>query len=127
MAAEYLAKAYFSKQGYLIISPDSHETPYDFIVTNEDLTYKVQVKSAITGVNDDYVRFRNKHGGNNQSYTVSDYDILAGVWVERSQIYLFRSEEVNSGRFGETITVASQSGRTLNSHERFEPYFTGRI
>ena len=125
MSAEYLAKAFFSKKDFLIITPDTHETHYDFIIENEEDTARVQVKAAVAF--EDLIRFRNKHGSNNAFYEISDYDILAGVWVEESRIYLFYSKDINGKEFGESITVGSKTGRILDNHKRPKPYYEGII
>ncbi len=126
MAAEYLAKAFFSKQGFKILLPDTHETSYDFIIlTEEGEQARVQVKAAVF-IND-LVRLRNKHGANNVSYKVSDYDILCGVWVEKSRVYLFYSKDINENGFGEALTVDTLDGRSLSKHRRLEPYFKGNV
>lgn len=125
MAAEYLAKAYYAKLGYTLLLPDSHETSYDFIACIDDISVRVQVKSDVVFA--DLVRFRNKHGCNNASYKIDDYDILAGVWVEKSRIYLFNSKDINEQGFGESLTVDTISGRSLSNHRRLVPYFSGQI
>lgn len=126
MSAEYLAKAHFSKKGYLIVTPDCHETNYDFLINKEKEQFKVQVKSINT-VNNYLARIRNKHGADNKAYKKSDYDILAGIWVERNKIYLFNSDEINETSFGETITVERLDGRKLDNHKRPSPYYEGDI
>lgn len=127
MSAEYLAKAFFSKNGYLIITPDTHETSYDFIAVDQNgNSDRVQVK-AVNELKSGLARIRNKHGSTNRLYLKNSYDILAGVWVERSKIYLFNSEDVNENEFGEAITVERLDGRKLDSKRRPEPYFQGNI
>ncbi len=121
MAAEYLAKAFYSKQGYQILVPDTHETAYDFIAG----TTRVQVKAEVSY--GDLIRFRNKHGANNAAYKPDDYDVLAGVWVARSRIYLFHSHEINGQGFGESLTVDTHSGRSLSNHRRLVPFYSGPI
>jgi hypothetical protein len=128
MSAEYLAKAHFSKQGFSIITPDCHETNYDFIaLSKEGLLNRVQVKAVNNLVKFNLARIRNKHGANNKLYKREDYDILAGVWVERNKIYLFKSEDVNETSFGETISVAKLDNTPLIKFKRPIPYFTGDI
>lgn len=73
------------------------------------------------------MRFRNKRGAKNTSYKMGDYDILAGVWVEASRIYLFRLPDLIKSGMGEAITVATYSGRPLSAHARNYPYFSGTI
>lgn len=127
MSAEYLAKAHFSKQGYLILTPDCHETNYDFVILKEGEHKTVQVKSVLeieSGFN--LARIRNKHG-QNRSYKREDYDILAGVWIAKNKIYLFRSEDINSAGFGETITIARLDGTKLFKRNRPIPYYEGEI
>lgn len=124
-AAEYLAKAWFSKQGYSILVPDTHETPFDFLAMSGSEVVKVQVKATTTV--GDLIRIRNKHGGNNAAYEPTDYDILAGVWVDRSRIYLFRSDVINSGEYGEALTVDTVISRDLSNHKRPKPYYEGSI
>lgn len=127
MSAEYLAKAYFSKQGYLIQSPDCHETNYDFVAIQDGISLRVQVKAVIEIQGKfNIARIRNKHA-KNKLYLQQDYDVLAGVWVERNRIYLFKSEEVNENSFGESITVSKLDERLLSSRKRPVPYFEGDI
>lgn len=127
MSAEYLAKAHFSKEGYLIITPDCHETNYDFLAIRNEEKVRVQVKSVIEIVPFNIARIRNKHGANNTSYKVDDYDVLAGVWVERNKIYLFESDMINETVYGESITVAKLDGSKLSLRDRPIPYYEGDI
>lgn len=124
MTGEYLAKAFFSKEGYSILLPDSNETSYDFVAEKDGVYTRIQVKTDVSF--GDLVRFRNKHG-QNRAYSINDYDVLCGVWIERNQIYLFHSIDVNDHGFGETITVATHSGRPLSNHKRLAPYYSGNI
>lgn len=127
MSAEYLAKAHFSKNDYTIISPDCHESHYDFIAIKDNINFRVQVKSIIELPSFNLARIRNKHGAFNKSYKASDYDILAGVWVERNKIYLFKSEEVNENGFGETISVDKLNGKELSKRNRPVAYYEGDV
>lgn len=127
MSAEYLAKAHFSKIGYLILSPDSHETNYDFIISRTNDLLKVQVKSVIELKAFSLARIRNKHGATNKPYAIKDYDILAGVWVERNKIYLFRSADINENQYGEALTISKLNNTSLSNHKRPLPYFEGDI
>lgn len=122
MSAEYLAKAHFSKQGHLIFSPDCHESHFDFIAGDK----RVQVKSIIEYPAFNIARIRNKHGSTNRLYSVEDYDILAGVWVNRNKIYLFNSKDVN-GICKETITIARLDGTELRDFNRPVPFYAGDI
>lgn len=129
MSAEYLAKAHFSKKGFGIISSDTHEKPYDFIIDAPLGFLKVQVKAAILVKqgNFDLIRFRNKHGSENKFYKREDYDILAGVWVEKNKIALYTSDDVNSGEYGETISLCKTDGSPLGKRHRPTPYYFGDI
>ncbi len=127
MSAEYLAKAHFSKQGYLIISPDSHETSFDFLIHKGNEVFKVQVKAVLELEDFKLARIRNKHGANNKSYKQSDYDILAGVWIDKNLIYLFKTEDVNEIGFGETISVSKLDGSKLNNRKRPVSYYEGSV
>lgn len=131
MSAEYLAKAHFSKIGYLILSPDSHETNYDFIISLDENSekIKVQVKSVLEVKSFNLARIRNKHGSSNKPYAIKDYDILAGVWIERNKIYLFKSEDINSRKFGETLSLCRLDGTPMinRKRQRAVPYFEGDI
>lgn len=124
-SAEYLAKAFFSKKGFTIYDCDTHEKPFDFLIELDGETKKVQVKAGLHARG--LLRFRNKHGANNGSYSVEDYDILAGIWVEKSKIYLFESKVINGPDRKETITVERLDGRELSRHSRILPYYTGSI
>lgn len=110
VTAEYLAKAFFSKQGYTILTADTHEKSYDFIIEKENVFQKVQVKAGIPSKTTkgpyEYLRFRNKHGSNNAKYTAEDYDILAGVDITNSTIYLYNHKYLIDEGFSETITAA---------------------
>lgn len=125
MSAEYLAKAHFSKAGYYILSPDTHERSYDFLIEKDGVFEKIQVK-AVLETDFNLARIRNKHGAKNKLYEVDDYDILAGVWIRHNKIYLFRSEEVNN-IFKETITVSKLDGTALKDFKRPVPYYEGSI
>lgn len=127
MSAEYLAKAHFSKLGYAILSPDCHESHYDFIIDVGDFTSRVQVKSVLILESFNLARIRNKHGASNKLYLKDDYDILAGVWVEKNKIYLFKSEDVNELGYGETISIARLNGTELKNFNRPLPYYQGDI
>lgn len=122
---EQLAKIYFLNQGYEVLSPSTHEKPYDFVVEKNSKFQRVQVKTEVCFGN--LVRFRNKHGANNASYKVSDYDILAGVWIDRKQIYLFKSSDINETKYGESLTVATIDGSELRKFDRPTPYEMGII
>lgn len=126
MSAEYLAKAHFSKLGYAILSPDCHESHYDFIIDVGDFTSRVQVKSVLS-TSFNLARIRNKHGATNKLYLKDDYDILAGVWVEKNKIYLFNSKDINETNYGECITVERLDGTTLTKGNRPRPYYQGDI
>lgn len=127
MSAEYLAKAFFSKNGYTVYSPDSHDNAFDFIASKDGLYRRVQVKSVIEIPKFNLARVRNKHGSTNKLYKVEDYDILAGVWVERNKIYLYGSRDINEAGFGEALTVGKLDGSPLANFKRPVPYYEGDV
>ncbi len=112
-------------KGFTVLTPETHETSYDFVIELEGKYSRVQVKTDV--VHKNLVRFRNKHGSSNSFYEVNDYDILAGVWIEKKKIYLFESKLVNNRKHGETISVETVNGEPLKSFERYVPYFVGDI
>lgn len=119
VTAEFLAKVYFTIDGWVILIPDSHETSYDFVIEKNGEFRRVQVKTA--SVYGDLIRVRNKHG-QNRTYDQNAYDILVGVWVERKRLYLFHSEDVNSGQHSESISVGRVDGKTMHNRPRPKPY-----
>lgn len=125
MIGENLAKVFFMARGFTVLTPETHETSYDFVIELDGDYKRVQVKTDV--VHKNLVRFRNKHGSSNSFYEVTDYDILAGVWIEKKRIYLFDSKLVNNREHGETITVSTTDETPLMNFKRYEPYFVGDI
>lgn len=122
---EKLAEIYFLQKEYTVLKPETHETNYDFAILKDGEYKRVQVK---TNVNySGLIRFRNKHGANNSSYKIGDYDLLCGVDIDNLVIYLFLSEEINKEGSGETISVARLDGKPLSKHKRFYPYIIENI
>jgi hypothetical protein len=123
--AEKYAKIYFMSHGLSVLTPETHEKPYDFVIEHNGEYSKVQVKSEVIFGN--LVRFRNKHGAANAKYSVKDYDILAGVWVERKKIYLFYSKDINEKEYGESLTVETVDGTPLRIFNRPIPYRVAQL
>ena len=114
---ELYAQTWFLKNDYTVLVPTTHEKPYDFVVEKDGCYERVQVKANV--LFGDLVRFRNKHGANNASYSIDDYDILVGVWEDGNSLWFFRSQDINGTGKSESITVATVSGRPLREYKGY--------
>lgn len=123
ITSEYLVKSYFSSEGYIVLSPDTHETHYDFVIEKDSVFKRVQCKTCAivkygyvkqdgTG-GSNLVRVRNKRGCKGTTYNEGDYDILVGVWLENKTLFIFDGKDVLGIKKGESITCAREDGTEL--------------
>ncbi|QDP57803.1 MAG: hypothetical protein Unbinned7358contig1001_29 [Prokaryotic dsDNA virus sp.] len=77
-AAEYMAAAYFSSQGWELFWTPTGTSPCDFVMVKGEETKRVQVKAAGVWTKSGSTYTRVRLGGNN-TYKPGDFDILAVV------------------------------------------------
>lgn len=121
--SEAIARAYYTGQGFTVLTAETHETHYDFVIEKDNVFQKVQVKTCVYAFRDTdrsptLIRIRNKRG-QNSPYEKGDYDILVGVWREGGKMFFFTQDEAMKVP-SETISVAREDGTPIRHKKSSE-------
>lgn len=126
--SELVAASHLTQKGYKVSLPIDGHGEYDLIVDNGEKLKRVQAKtiywdksksryliSCVTS----HIRGNSRRV--NKKYNGSEFDILCGVNIEHSKIYLIPSSLIQ-GRRSITVYPETKPKTVNNRYEDFEQY-----
>lgn len=127
ITSEYLAAAWFTKNGFTVSWPSDHSVEYDFVIDNKtDILQRVQVKTIYFDNNK--LRYiasltlshRTGEGKTiNKKYNENSFDICAFVCSEQNVIYIVPIEHIAGRR---SITFYPDNKNQFPRPFNFERY-----